>query len=267
MNKRQYEAIINHLVDYKLNVLEIEECGNWWKNNKQYPHILPEECKYENILNNEFRPELKEIIASSKLHRGFHHLNSSQALALNLFGPFSSGNKLEELNSVLNEDLAGGKGQFEYIDNAEEGTNFDFAIVNIGKPVYFEVKYTEAEFGRAKSDPKHIEKYNSIYKNRLERFCKITRDEFFRDYQLWRNIIYSDKGIVLFVLPKFRSDLIKKVESARNRLYNPKSVDIAYIDDICAQGLKNNLISMRTHFAEFQRKYLEVRFTYPCSSN
>ena len=74
-----------HLANYKETVLNIKGNGIWKNNGKEYPHILPESQYSKNLIDAGFQVKLCQLTKSK--HCDFHHLNSSQALAINLFGP------------------------------------------------------------------------------------------------------------------------------------------------------------------------------------
>ena len=84
---------------------------------------------------------------------------------------------------------------------------------------------------KAKDDEDHREKYNNIYKDNLEQIVNISQKQFFNEYQLWRNILYSEKGYIVFVVPKFRTDLVNIVESQK-QVKNNNNVKILTIDDV-----------------------------------
>ena len=250
------EAIKNHLANYKEETLQISGNGIWWKNQQAYSHILPFQDRYKNIIDKGFAEELKGLIQKDSLHLGFSHLNSSQALALNLFGPLVIKNKLSLIPQI--PDLVDNKGLFEYIEFANEGTNFDFYIQNQShnQKFYFEVKYTEKEFGKAKKDVSHHQKYSDFYESRLREIVQLTEDEFYKEYQLWRNIIYAKNGYVFFVLPKFRDDLKNKVEEAKEKITNEdvkNHINVLTIESIVSNCQKNN--ELKEHYMEFKKKY------------
>ena len=246
--------IRNHLKKYKENKLGIKECGKWWKNNKEYGHILPFDKKFKNIIQSGFYKQLKTLLETDSVHLGFHHLNSSQALALNLFGPLVVTKHLNLIDSNINTS----KGLFEYIEDHQENTNFDFFIDNpADKNYYFEVKYTESCFGKAQDDKRHRQKYIEIYEPKLNSIANITEEEFYQEYQLWRNIIYAHKGIVNFVLPKFRDDLITAVKKTKEKIINKalsNRVRIILIDDLVERCKK--VPELNEHYTEFENKYL-----------
>ncbi len=82
------ERMKAHLAAYKRHSLGVSEDGVWAKTGNSYPHILPTDRQQLNILE-PFRHEFWAYCEAHKpairLHRDFHHLNSSQALTFNLF--------------------------------------------------------------------------------------------------------------------------------------------------------------------------------------
>ena len=252
----KYNAqITKHLAEYKVGTLGIIENGTWWKNKKEYQHILPKNKFIENIIDKGFQMELLSLICIDDLHLGFHHLNSSQALALNLFGPLIITNNLSVIGNLLQIEIYdSAESEFEHIENQNENTNFDYYIEGNNLNIYFEVKYTEDSFGTAKDDEEHKNKYLKIYKDKLDNIVKITRKQFFNNYQLWRNILYSDNGYIVFVLPFFRKDLIDIVESAKKMISENQKIKILYIEDIVNKC--KNIDALKDHYIEFEKKYL-----------
>jgi len=84
-----------HLTFYKGMRLGVREPGIFLYKGKEVRcgHILPRELKWLNVLE-PFRTEVRAYLSANKdirLHKYFHHLNSSQAFTLNLFYPFLEG--------------------------------------------------------------------------------------------------------------------------------------------------------------------------------
>jgi len=260
MKKIIRTKILNHLAEYKQNSIGISENGTWWKNQQEYRHILPQKFNMKNIIDAGFKSQLLEQISISERHIGFNHLNSSQALALNLFGPFLVASKLASLSLLVGTDYSRCSWKFEHVYNKDEGTNFDLYLEADKQKCFFEVKYTEDRFGAASDDDHHNRKFDLIYRNRLAKITDISKQEFFRDYQLWRNIIYKREGEVIFVIPRFRDDLLKRIEIARTKIDNPQSVKVVFIEDICRLGSSVDDGRFRDHFSEFDKKYLVKNF-------
>lgn len=260
MKRRTRDQVIRHLTWYKESVLEISACGIW--NAKKYRHILPKMEIRRNLIDSPFNLALEGSFdglggSTGRVHRGFAHLNSSQALALNLFVPLQAANRLDIVLELLGESDSALTGFPENIEDATEGTNFDYLIRGTSKKFFFEVKYTEDRFGSAKNDDSHRKKFRDIYEQRLAKVASISREEFFRNYQLWRNIIYTDTGTVVFVFPRFRTDLQDAVDHARQVSRVPDRIRVILIDDLVDRALQLEPTGLRNHFAEFSRKYLE----------
>ena len=275
------EAIKSHLAQYRSKKLEITECGTWHK--KEYPHILPEGRRKENVLKTirgEFweyahRRALGEKCLKDSLHQCFHHLNSSQALCFNLFYPFLL--KPEWLNflpTVLlgrNAEVVN-DAEFEHIEDTNEGTNFDFFMqLRSGRRLFFECKFTEVDFGRAKDDKKHQQKLVDIYRFKLQKKVKpgaLESSVFLKHYQLLRNISHvnpENKDHLFLIFPRGNSDIV-----------SPLVCRVGVLDDFLAEKMKScvtvlqleDLIKriqgtsvmedsvMKMHWHLFEEKYL-----------
>jgi hypothetical protein len=120
---------------------------------------------------------------------------------------------------------------------------------------YFEIKYTENSFGAVRADDKHVAKYNKIYKNKLARFPNVTQDIFFANYQIFRNAIYVNTGIVLFVVPEKRGDLKNKIEEVKQKYCNnDANIRIMAIENILDKISGNDAIN--EHYKMFRKKYI-----------
>ena len=88
-----------HLSEYK------EECypdiGNGTYRGKEYPHIFPKKDIMLNILEKYRESFFGSKHAGIKLHRYFHHLNSSQAMCINFFYPLIKEEKLHIILELL----------------------------------------------------------------------------------------------------------------------------------------------------------------------
>jgi hypothetical protein len=219
------------LSDYKITHFKKLENGIWKRNKKQYPHILPVDNWLENFLP-KYKTELTEYIRTQKikLHSDFHHLNSSQAMCLNIFYPLIKETKLDLLVNVLKLDSDSvdyDSVRFEKESNIEKEkgyrpTNFDFYFRTINnKKIYFEIKYTELGFGKAKCDKEHFDKYESVYKNHCSvinpKYCNC--NDFLDNYQLMRNLIHlSNNSYVVFIFPVNNKKIKQQAEFAKSTL-------------------------------------------------
>lgn len=184
------------------------EDGIWGKPPRPYGHLLPAHLWDLNLIP-DIRADCKTYFKDKekKWHKGFHHLSSSQAFALNLFYPLLQHEKSRgAVANALGEDDDIAAWEFEAILDREELTNFDLILeTSSGRRIYIEVKLTESQFGRAAGTDRQREKLADIYQARLE--GRLTRSfserELFANYQLVRNLCYADhppgSTVVLFM--------------------------------------------------------------------
>ena len=127
-------ALRKHLGEYKANRLGVREAGIYRKTGHAYRHLLPSALRYLNLLES-IRAEFRDYLRHNptvRLHPDFHHLNSSQALAFNLFYPYLSAGG--EASRWIAQALGPGgdvrEWHFEHVPDPEEGTNVDVAWQN-----------------------------------------------------------------------------------------------------------------------------------------
>jgi len=161
----------------------------------------------------------------NRLHRFAHHLSSSQILCYNFFRPMINERQpnMELCQIFENRGIKISEKancQFEYGGHElfpEEGTEYDFHILDcdFNTEVFIEVKYTEACFGKAKKDERHREKFKKVYKNMITSCAclknkKIEEEEFFMNYQLFRNVLrITDKSkYTIFIFPNMHDELL-----------------------------------------------------------
>ena len=260
--KYQKVQVYEHLAKYKLSKLKVIADGIWTGNGESYRHILPEGDRDKNLITDGYGTALVDLLEQSRIkkHSGFHHLNSSQAMAFNLFAPFLKENSLEYLLKLLGDSEKSEFSEFEHIENNKEFTNFDFFVRTRNTKYFFEVKYTEDGFGSPSLDDYHHEKFEKIYRQRLNQISNISEELFFKNYQLWRNLIYSLDGVVVFVYPRFRKDIEDKIDKAKSIMFDSKNVKILHVEDICAESNDEFSNEARSHYQEFRKKYLEIEF-------
>lgn len=267
------EAVKNHLSDYKKEELGVYENGVWKRNDRPYPHILPPDLWNFNLLEN-YRQEITSYIEDKDihLHQDFHHLNSSQAVCLNFFYPFISEKNIDMLLEIFQlEKETVVDWAFEKVLNPKEGTNFDFYLkLQSGRQIFFEVKYSEQEFGKAKSIGKYRRKYEEIYKNLLHGKIRSNLNEYdklIQHYQLLRNVSYveDDKNhLFIIICPQDNVKLIQEYDYVLKHVIVPELQDKVmlltweYIVTRINQLLLSTNAPLRLlhHYSQFEEKYL-----------
>lgn len=229
-----------HLAAYKTTRLSVRESGEF--NGRTYAHILPPSLKWLNILE-PYRSEVRAFVENHqvKLHKYFHHLNSSQAFALNLFLPFFEADpaRAPVLIRALQANVTFSHWVPEFIPDERENTNVDIAWQDkSGAWTYCEVKLSEQEFGQARPDKRHLEKLAGIYGPVLSRFCPaslLEPKEFFSKYQIMRNVWLAARdpvANVVFLLPQVNEGLweplrgvIDSLDSSLAKRINVKAME------------------------------------------
>ncbi len=223
-----YQALLNrHLARYKQAVLGIRQPGIFKYRGRDVPkdHILPLRFCWENLLP-PARSMVKAFCATRgrlKLHQYFHHLNSSQAFAFNLFFPYFEGG--EQASAALLRALGVQQAGLvswepEAVPDEDEGTNLDMrCVLSSGEVVLCEVKLSERDFGKASNDAKHRSKLQDTYRLLLASHVAhrlLTQEAFFGAYQILRNIwhlVSEPKSCLLFLLPRANEPLCHELES------------------------------------------------------
>ncbi len=205
-----------HLGDYRARVLGVEP-GQWGNPARTYRHILPPASAHLNIVE-PLRQQFQTAQATKrwKLHRYFHHLSSSQALAFNAFLPIYPEVPEAFVATRCAIGLLDGKADvdFEVELAGGDGTNIDVLVTeHPERRTVIEAKLTEASFGRATHDERHLVKLRTIYEPLLRgRLADdLLRPEvFFRDYQLFRQLAQlrpTSEDRVVLLLPRGRRRL------------------------------------------------------------
>jgi hypothetical protein len=225
------DDLIAHLIAYKRRHLGDCPAGTFRHRgqNLLYEHILPTGGSRLNFLA-ESREEIASFPDSHpqvKLHRYFHHLNSSQAFALNLFVPFFEGGHeaSNALLAALGQQSALVHWEPESIPDTTEGTNLDAVWeTSDGTQTFCEVKLSERDFGKARLDERHLGKLRDIYLPRLAQH--LTPDlhvatAFFKSYQILRNVwhmIGAPKGHLIFLIPRGNTQLWPMLDDVLSRV-------------------------------------------------
>lgn len=216
------DRLQRHLSTYRAETLG-RPAGEWGTPPALYAHVLRRDDREMNIVEPLRDRFWREHEAKRwTLHRFFHHLSSSQALAFNLFFPLYPDIPLPFVKTRAALGIRGSQPariDFEVeLNNADgtklDGTNIDVLITEAPRRrAVVEVKLTEATFGRAAHDQRHLRKLRKTYTPLLEGRVDdslLQPAAFFRDYQLLRNLAQlrreSDDRVVL-LLPRARQQL------------------------------------------------------------
>ena len=227
--KTYQKRLEKHLAEYKVHRLGIEGEGTFVFRGKSRPygHILPKSVAWLNIPE-AFRRETRQYVEGSghiKLHKYFHHLNSSQALAFALFLPY-----LIRAPRVLARALgtAGFEAwEFERVPEPDEGTNVDVWWTSRGGVnTYCEVKLSEREFGAAVNDERHQRKLVRTYAPILEGAVSdalLEPKAFFANYQILRNLWLASRGghekdRLLFLVPAANTGPNRQLEAVLSKV-------------------------------------------------
>jgi hypothetical protein len=208
------DKLKKHLADYKRRHLGINESGVFLYRGREVrrDHILPLADSHRNLLE-EAEPRARAFLAKypHKRHRYFHHLNSSQAFAFNLFLPYFYGgpDAASALLRALGQEKVFAKCELEAVPVLDEGSNIDMVwTTEDGAQTFCEVKLSEADFGKAADDHRHRTKLKDTYAPALVAHLEPQRLEalaFFDGYQFNRNVwhmVSEDRNRLIFLLPR-----------------------------------------------------------------
>lgn len=249
MNYR--DQLIDHLCRYKETVLGIAERGIYRYRGRSIlcRHILPTAERWCNILE-PIRAAVRaylDLHPEIDLHPYFHHLNSSQAFALNLFFPYFEGtpDSARILLRALGQEgtLENKQWKLEDVPDKDEESNIDVTWMIASKTrTLCEVKLTETSFGRAKHDERHLDKLRRLYEPRLRDRVEpelLEPEQFFQNYQILRNVWHlagADASNLIFLLPQASADSWRSVVAVLPRIRPAlrKAISIVSVESVIA---------------------------------
>lgn len=262
-----------HLAQYKVAVLGVQENGLFHYGGRDIPksHILPIAHRYMNVLERYRAKFWLSKYAKVKLHRYFHHLNSSQALCINLFYPLIAESKLgfflQFLGIAPEVDLCALFEKESAIEVTARRTSFDFSVLlATGINIFVEVKYTEDGFGRAKNDNEHRVKFRETYLPLVKKSLFLVhacKEEvfFLSHYQVLRYLLHlSATNHVVFLFPFANTIVAEKAIYVRDQLLTDAGRSrfsivfleefVSYLEDKCKGG------PLDGYYQAFCAKYL-----------
>jgi len=260
------KKVIENLVKYKNSKYPGLPLGDF--NNNKYEHILPLSCRDKNLL-----PEARGLLPS-QYHQYAHHLNSSQMMCVNFFSVLTRNevlirkflSELLEITFDSNSKLTDSK--FEYTPNGKKFTNFDyFCEFSCGRRFYFEIKYTESDFGSPlqflQNQKRYTNVWNTFYENQVKKseyLSRIDMQSFFANYQINRNIAYVSKSnhqneYVCFIYPRENSKLDNFLKMKVKGMQQVRP--IYWIDAYTTiYNITKDDQRLKSHYQEFYDKYL-----------
>ena len=267
-------AIYDHLAKYKHRTFPEIEDGVFQYRGKEMrlPHILPFRERRLNILDRYRSQFFASEYSKIHFHRYFHHLNSSQALCINLFYPLIAEKVLGLIMRFIDIPQASKLDDAEFekeskLEIADRRTNFDFYIgYSGGSHVFFEIKYTERDFGKAKNDDEHREKFKKTYLPLLERSVCLSEqchnESFFLShYQMLRNLVHlASNTHVVLLFPSANSGIRQQAVEAYDHFLTDAGrsrLKVVFLEELVSYIEANcSIASLVEYYGQFRDKYL-----------
>ena len=244
---------------YKSEDLGIQAHGTFRRDGKEHAHILPLEHQFLNLLE-PARGYLRDYLATCPavtLHRDFHHLNSSQAFAFNLF--FRSLHRAAR-NRARCFARSGRRASLAL------GNRKRYRIPLRGQ--MWTVKLSESQFGSAIPNKHHSKKREEIYLSRLQGCVEpkiLLPEAFFANYQLLRNLWHiacADRSFLVFLLPRANAALWDQVQAFHLRVRASLVARVSVIaiedvlsriavDPICPEDLKKYVQALKRKYVPY----------------
>lgn len=263
-----------HLARYRKEVLGIEAAGFFRYRNgerKLVQHILPVAERDKNILERYRAAFWASDHRNISFHQFFHHLNSSQALCINLFYPLIAEGRLGLFSEFLGLEpeapLAGTFEKSSDIEDAVRKTSVDFHVCNARQnQVFVEVKYTAHGFGRAKADREHFEKFETTYRPLVEASPYLVKDcrnaaFFLNHYQILRDLVHiGDTARVVLLFPEANAVVAREAQHATEHLLTPagrERTHVVHLEPLVGfLASRAGDSSLATYMGVFHAKYL-----------
>ena len=255
---------------YKREALGVVDDGIYAGNGRSYAHIVPSDKRHLNLIEG-YREGIVGYLARRpelRLHRDFHHLNSSQAMGFNLFWPAlaSPAGFAALARALASPDIDPNSPLFESVPDPDERTNFDLHLyTRDGGQLFFELKLSEDHFGDARPDAAHLAKLDDLYLARLQSRVRpqlLEPAAFFPRYQLFRNLSHlrTDADRLFLVMPQGNRHLREQALAFVADLDEPlrSQVTVLDIETLVARlqaFAPDDDAAWQRHYLEFVRKY------------
>jgi hypothetical protein len=273
MNPTYSQKLLAQLVVYKRKALPGAADGTRTHDGEARPHghVLPRESFQANILPGIREPFWQWFEAQAPrltLRESFHHLDSTQAMAFNLFFPFlEEGRVASRLLKVLGVQDGEYQGHFEKVLDPEENTSFAFCMqADPGETLFFDVKLSDEGFGVCADDEGHGEKLERHYRPHLKDHVDakwLAAPKFVENYELMRKLSYLGRypnSGMAFILPKANErlkDAEEEIKHIVSKALAPR-VAILYLEYLVERILEATAddATLHEHFLAFRDKYI-----------
>lgn len=195
-------------------------------------------------------------------------MNSSQAIAFDLFSPFLQDGKADkrllQALGIAGDDF---EGHLQKVLDPAEGTAFDFCMeAPSGRRYFFDLKVPKSAFESCADDDPHRNKAERDYLPHLHGLVDtrwLQPEAFFANYEVLSKLSYlgriADSGMV-FIFPKTDARLMVTDETIKkivSKTLAPR-VAILYLEYVLARIL--TLVAddqtLHRHFLDFRAKYI-----------
>ena len=277
----KYDKFISTVLEKIVHEFENPDPG-LFRGHGPYDHIIsnPKDSKDRERIVNEYLllPDVPKIQGEMKLHPDAHHMNSSQIMCYNFFGPLLkeyNKNKKDYKPSDELVDLVGkiidtplenknSSCKFEYIQPNTDTTNFDFYLKCGDVEVFFEIKYTEKEFAKKKVTPDSELQYEKVYKPMISKAEHIFKDkvisasDFLKNFQLLRNAIRAidNNKYVVFICPRAHDNLVNQYNKFKEQFLSPKGEE--HVKLVTWESLLTAAENILISQGEFCKRYISI---------
>lgn len=276
-NNNYSEERKKHLAAYADASFLSDKMGGTHKGgDKQYEHIIKvksnidKDDQYKKVVLYNLLDGVKpDMLKKEKLHSMAHYLTSSQIVCYNYFRPLldDAGHPNDKFLGMLKTKgiilSSAAIGEFEYNapeygkDGRREHTEFDFHLFDstTGTEVFFEIKYTEQNFGKwgKYSSEKNFDNfYRDLFSMSYALRPDIpSLDAFSNSFQLYRNALRVRRSnqYSIFVFPKANTGVYNEYMEFKKKVIEKESNVFAWTWE---ELIDND------HDTEFYHKYFAL---------
>lgn len=268
------ERLLQQLAEYKARELAgiAEAEGARTGELSSAPYVLPHEHRKANILpsiHDRFWAEFDAQTPPVALDPDFHHLDSGQAMAFNLFFPFVHAGGvdprlLRALGIAAKDDYVA---SFCKVPDPDDDTRSDFYMeARPGRLIFFDVKLSQDDLGRRSGDealsPELAPEYEALLREHVDAKW-LEPANLAANEQMMRKLSWlcrhPDSGLV-FIFPRANERLMESEERLKHIVSKSLAPRIAilYLEYLVERILRlvEGDQALREHFLHFRAKYV-----------